>query len=223
MAKTEAQKRANENYRKKHLDYITIQTKKEDRIRDLVHLATHKMNCSSNEYMINAVKNKLNMDGITIDMLSDKPIKPVVIEKRTKPISQPKQHMVYLVTSAYLDDEDKINMQNGTALVFEEYVAVLSTLNMAKTYIQNKLKKKAHPEDWQFTIYGRYFEASTKLEATNKYREMALEAVKKEDESWNNDTDEYGSIEIAYFIYTLDKYRKPDYVEVIRGDKDNTN
>ena len=213
MARTEAQKRADLKSRKKIYEVISFLSRKEWKINDLLKYAAIKKNISKTQYIVGSIKTQLSKDNITIDMLSETKIAPPEQPK------QPKQYMVYLVTSTYVTAEEREEIEAGTMFVWEEYVSVFSTLAMAKKYIQDKFAKKPHPEDWYFTIYGRYFDAFTKLEATNKYREIVLEAVKKENDCWSDDSDDNDSVEVHYFLDTLKEYREPDYVEVVKYEQ----
>ena len=198
VGRTEAQKRADTKSRKKIYDQITMVDRKEKNLKELLEVASKKTGFSKNEYMVKAVYAQLARDGITIDMLPDdsQPVTPVV------EVKQPKQYLVYMITSWMVDEED-----------FQEYVSTFGTIGSAKTYIKNKYSKKPYPNEWFFTIYGRMIEADTKLEATNKYRQMTMEAVKEEQSNWMNPDGYYD------FLHILEeKYGEPESVEVVKYD-----
>lgn len=211
MPRSEAQKKADKKYWKKIMTTISIVTKREERIGELVGLASEKTNISKNTYMISAIKSQLSHDGITIDMLPE-------TEKYTPPleVKQPKKILVYIVTEL-LEYEDEFEGEPATFVDDVSYVSSFGTVNAAKTYITKKFDVKAHPEEWTYTIYGRYIEANTKLEATNKYRDMTKEAIAEAERIQNDeDADEYPD-----FLNILDrKYGEPDYVEVVKYEKE---
>ena len=208
---SEARLKAIAKYQKKTYDLISISSKKSDRLRELVGLASEKTNLSKNEYMLNAIHTQLSHDGITIDMLPE-------TEKYTPPleVKQPKKILVYIITEL-LEYEDEFEGEVATFVDDVSYVSSFGTVNAAKTYIVKKFSAKAHPEDWTYTIYGRYIEANTKLEATNKYRDMTKEAIAEAERIQNDeDADEYPD-----FLNILDReYGKPDYVEVVKYEKE---
>ena len=195
---SEAKLRANAKYNKKIYESIGVRSRKENRIGDLLDLASKKTNKTKSVYVIDAIQSQLARDGITIDMLPDasQPVTPVV------EVKQPKQYLVYMITSWMVNEED-----------FQEYVSTFGTLGSAKTYIKNKYSKKPYPNEWFFTIYGRMIEADTKLEATNKYRQMTMEAVKEEQNNWMNPDGYYD------FLHILEeKYGEPESVEIVKYD-----
>ena len=207
MPRSEAQKRADDNYRKKHLDYLTVRTKKEDRIRELINYASRIKHMSSNVYIIKSIQSQLKSDGITIDILSE----PIKQQEEPK---QPKQYMIYLITSWTASPEEYKQKALGKLPSLEDYVTTMQTLANAKTYISKKYPKKAHPEDWYFTIYGRYFEASNKLEANEKHKQLIEAAMMEQDKSMkNDDPDEWGWV---LWLDALNEMHKPDYVEVVK-------
>ena len=181
MGVTEARKRANAKYQKKAYDTISFISRRENKLRELLDIASKKVGASKTQYIIDAIQSQLARDGITIDMLPDasQPVTPVV------EVKQPKQYLVYMITSWMVNEED-----------FQEYVSTFGTIGSAKTYIKNKYSKKPYPNEWFFTIYGRMIEADTKLEATNKYRQMTMEAVKEEQNNWMNPDGYYDFLHI---------------------------
>ena len=204
MKLTDARKRANKKYYSKTYEKISFDSRKELRLRELLNLAALKLKTSIAQYAINAIQIQLAKDEITIDML-DQPIK-----QQESKVNKFKQYMIYMVTSWNATPEEYEEIQNGTAFTFEEYVSTFQTLNLSKNYIKRKYDKKAHPEDWYFTIYGRYIEADSKADALDKYRKMAQDAIKEENENFGN---EDGWLD---FLGILNKYREPDYVEVVK-------
>ena len=198
---SEARIRANAKYNKKAYDPITIQSKKDDRIRELVSLASKRTGISKNVYMIQAIQSQLTRDGITIDMLP--PTEKFVPKPEPK---QPKQYIIYMITEQYnhIDDE-------------ETYIATFPTLNMAEKYAKNKFEKKAHQNDWLYTIYGRSIEGDNKLDACNKLKAMIREELKYDEEHGiRND----GS-ELTY-VDRLNERAPADYIDVILYDGEYT-
>ena len=201
VGKSEAKKRADEKYRKQYLDYITIRTRKDDRTRELINMASEKLGVSSNVYVIDAINHRLSSDGVTIDMLP--PTEKFVPKPEPK---QPKQYIIYMITEQYnhIDDE-------------ETYIATFPTLNMAEKYAKNKFEKKAHPNDWSYTIYGRSVEGDNKLDACNKLKAMIREELKYDEEHGiRND----GS-ELTY-VDRLNERAPADYIDVILYDGEYT-
>lgn len=206
MKLTDARKRANKKYYSKTYEKISFDSRKELRLRELLNLAALKLKTSIAQYAINAIQVQLAKDKITIDML-DKPI--VQSESET---NKPKQYMIYMVTSWNATPDEYVAIQNNQQFAMEDYVSVFQTLNLAKNYIKRKYTKKAYPENWYFTIYGRYIEADNKAEALDTYRKMAQDAVKEENDNFGN---EDGWLD---FLGILNQYRESDYVEVVKYD-----
>lgn len=201
VGKSEAKKRADEKYRKQYLDYITIRTRKDDRTRELINMASEKLGVSSNVYIIDAINHRLSSDGITIDMLP--PTEKFVPKLEPK---QPRQYIIYMITEQYnhIDDE-------------ETYIATFPTLNMAEKYAKNKFEKKAHPNDWLYNIYGRSVKGDNKLDACNKLKAMIREELKYDEEHGiRND----GS-ELTY-VDRLNERAPVDYIDVILYDGEYT-
>lgn len=69
MPQTEAQKRANMKYAKKAYIKVSFDSRREDRLNDLVKLAADKHGISKAEYISGAIQARLELDGITIDQL----------------------------------------------------------------------------------------------------------------------------------------------------------
>ena len=170
MKMSKSKYEANRRYDKKTYDMFGFRIRKEERLGELMSLGAKKNNKSRTNYMIDAIRSQLTRDEITIDMLPEntKLVIPVELKPRDKKIC-----MVYLVTSFYLGKE---------LYSSEKYVTVLESLEMARKYANNKLDKKAYPEDWVFTIYGKNFEVKNKAEARVKLRQMAKDAEERLDE-----------------------------------------
>lgn len=211
VGRSEAKKRADLKSRKKIYDQITLVDRKENRLRELLGIASSQTNLSKNEYMINAVYTQLSRDGITIDMLPTD-------GKYTAPakINEAKQYEIYLVTEWMLEDDFTYQTYfDHPEWFFEYYVSVFQTVKAAKDYIRNKFKRKAHPEQWGYTIYGRSFEANTKRDAYDAYREMVKEAIAEADEmlAVADDGDE-----VKDFLQILNEKQEPDLVEPVTYD-----
>lgn len=170
MKMSKSKYEANRRYDKKTYDMFGFRIRKEERLGELMSLGAKKNNKSRTNYMIDAIRSQLARDEITIDMLPENT--KLVIPVEPKPRDK-KTCMVYLVTSFYLGKESYNS---------EKYVTVLESLEMARKYANNKLDKKAYPEDWVFTIYGKNFEVKNKVEARVKFRQMAKDAEERLDE-----------------------------------------
>lgn len=206
VGRSEAQKRADKKSAKKIYNMLTVHVRKDSLLKELIDMASKILNISKNDYMVTAIQQKLQSDGITPDLLNQ-PYTPPAPESK-----QPKRYMIYMVTTWDATPKKYEEVLAGNGFVFEEYVSVFQTLAMAKKYIADKYAKKPYPEQWYFTIYGREIEAENKLEAANKYRQMTKDAIAEE----NNGLDsEEGTEE---FTVLLNKYRKPDYVEIVKYD-----
>ena len=190
---------SNRKWDKENYDQILVRFPKGT--RELIKLTNTS---SINGYIKDAVYDKLNNDGIKYSMLGEQ------VAQKQEVSQQPKQYMIYMVTSWNATPEEYKAIQCGAELAFEEYVSTFQTLIMAKNYIKRKYTKKAHPEEWYYTIYGRYIEADNKLDALDKYRKMAQDAVKEENDGVGNEDGWYD------FLTILNRYRKPDYVEVVK-------
>ena len=210
--RTEAQKRADEKYRKNKLDYITFVAKKTDRLRDLIKLAADGNKISSNAYMICAIKNQLALDGINTSMLQST---PTMADEEPK-IKEAKQRMCYMVTSFYAEPEEFKKAKNRFYFD-EEYRTVVGTVSAAKDYIKTRFSKKAYPENYHYVIYGRSIESYSKLEAINKYKEIARKAVEDSNREIDRvlEAEEDDTIRIKTFIGFVNDFKKPDYVEVV--------
>lgn len=199
---SEARLRATAKYNSKTYEKVSFDSRKEYRLTELVNYAAKKKGVSKAQYIENAIQSQLAHDGITIDML------PTDIEYTPQlEAPAPKRYLVYMVTEKFLDESDE-----EFDFIFnpEEYVSIFQTLKAAKDYIANKFKRKAHPEQWAYTIYGRSFETKNKRDAYDAYRQMAYDA--------NSIVD--GPLEdgdmIPDFIQLMEEKQKPEYVEVVK-------
>ncbi len=61
--------RANNKYNAKAYDLVQGRALKSDRMLEMIEKAAQMTNTSKSSYVVNAVKNQLAADGITIDML----------------------------------------------------------------------------------------------------------------------------------------------------------
>ena len=204
MGRTEAQKKADRKSQKKIYDIISFPSRRENMLREQISYASNKRHISKTQYIINAIQTQLSVDEVTLDSL-DKPIANTFKEPELS-----KQYMIYMVTSWNATPDEYIAIQNNQQFAMEDYVSVFQALNLAKNYIKRKYTKKAYPENWYFTIYGRYIEADNKTEALDTYRQMAQDAVKEENDNFGN---EDGWLD---FLGILNKYRMPDYLEVVK-------
>ena len=209
MARTEAQKRADKKSRRKIYDMLSFQVRRELRLRDLLNYAAEKFKTSLAQYATSAIQDKLTHDGITLDILP--PDTKFIPEPETK---QSKQYMIYLVTSWTASPEEYKQKALGKLPLLEDYVSTFQTLTNAKAYISKKYPKKAHPEDWYFTIYGRYFEAYTKLEAYEKHKQLIESAMNEQDKSMEDDSDGLGGW--TFWLDAMNQMHKPDYVEIVK-------
>ena len=66
---TDARIKANNRYNAKTYDQLRCNYRKEERLNELVELAAEKHNISKAEYMLTAIRFKLESDGVTIDQL----------------------------------------------------------------------------------------------------------------------------------------------------------
>ena len=195
-------------YQKEHYNTLSLRFKKEDDVLLLLDYASKTLGITKGDYVRDALMTQFRHDGITIDMLpADSKYTPPVPESK-----QPKRYMIYMVTTWDATPEEYEEVLAGNGFVFEEYVSVFQTLAMAKKYIANKYTKKPYPEQWYFTIYGREIEAENKLEAANKYRQMTKDAIAEENEGL------YSEEGTEDFTELLNKYRKPDYMEIVKYD-----
>ena len=72
MPVSDAQKRANAKHDKNHFEYQTLKLKRSDRLPELIAIAIAiARGCakSKNAYMIDAIKSRLEADGIKIEDL----------------------------------------------------------------------------------------------------------------------------------------------------------
>lgn len=69
MPVSDAKKRANAKYDAKTYDQIKFRTRKEERLNDMIDLAAKKLGTSKADYIVTAVKNRLESDGIKIEDL----------------------------------------------------------------------------------------------------------------------------------------------------------
>ena len=195
-------------YQKEHYNTLSLRFKKEDDVLLLLDYASKTLGITKGDYVRDALMTRFKHDGITIDMLpTNSKYAPPAPESK-----QPKRYMIYMVTTWDATPEEYEEVLTGNGFVFEEYVSVFQTLAMAKKYIANKYTKKPYPDQWYFTIYGREIEAESKLEAANKYRQMTKDAIAEENEGL------YSEEGTEDFTELLNKYRKPDYVEIVKYD-----
>ena len=156
------------NYLKQHYDSVLLKFRKDENILPLLELASKQTKVSKTNYIKLALEDRFNRDGITIDMLDDNcRIKSTRQKRKTKSLK-----LVYLLTSTYLCTGE------------EKYLSVFGTINSAKIYIKQAISTKPYPSQWMFTLYGRKFEAQTKREAENMYREKAKDAINNFEYCW---------------------------------------
>ena len=196
VGRSEAQKRADLKSRKKIYDQITMVDRKENRLKELLEVASTKTGLSKNEYMVKSVYTQLTNDGITIDML---PSDGKYVAPQPEP-KEPKRYMIYMITECYaiFDEMD---------LSGEKYIATFPTLNAAEKYARNKFDKKAYPIDWRYTIWGRYIEGNNKLEACNTLKAIIRKEL-EEDRVNGIGNDEYNYLERINEEYPIDYYDK---------------
>lgn len=169
-------------YQKDHYNTLSIRYKKEDSVLLLLDYASKTLGITKGDYVRDALMGQFERDGITIDMLPE--FGKYIPQPEPK---QPKQHMIYLVTSLYIPEE---------RYKAEEYVSIFQTLKNARAYATKKLSNKAYPDDWRFAIYGKNIEAMTKMEAEKLFRDMVEKARYGfipddiEDAEWIDDDDD---------------------------------
>lgn len=201
VGRTEAQKRASVKWAKINNERISILFRKEERIKELIALASEKANTTKNNYMKNAIQSQLVHDGITIDMLpADSKYTPPQPEPK-----QPKRYMIYMITENWLQRDSMV----------ESFVTSFPTLNMARKYVQDKFNKKAYPEDWLYAIRGRYIEADNKANALLKMREIIKEALNKYDEAPRFGD---GKQSTAFYVDYISRLNPTAYCEHITYD-----
>ena len=61
--------KANNKYNAKTYDQLRCNYRKTERLNELVEYAAQQRNTSKAEYILNAVRDRLTKDGITLDML----------------------------------------------------------------------------------------------------------------------------------------------------------
>lgn len=66
---TAAQNRATQKYHAEHMEIVTFRTQKSERFNDLVSAAAKQSGQSKAQYMHDAIKTRLDDDGITLDSL----------------------------------------------------------------------------------------------------------------------------------------------------------
>lgn len=198
MALSKKKYQTNKKFNDKTYDHIGFAVRKEEKLKELITFAANKSNQTISVYIIEAIKLRLISDGVSIDMLPSD-IKHTIIDPEPK---QPKQYIIYMITEQYdrIDDEEK-------------YIATFPTLNMAEKYAKNKFEKKAHPNKWSYTIYGRSVEEDNKSDACNKLKAMIREELKYDKEHGIRDD---GS-ELTY-VDRLNERAPADYTNVILYD-----
>lgn len=155
VGRTEAQKRADKKSAKKIYTMLTVHTRKDSLLKELIDMASVKLGVSKNDYMVTAIQQKLQSDGITSDLL-DQPCIPPAPEPK-----QPRRYMIYIITERFsLDDDDAP----------EKYIAMFPTLKAAEKYAKAKFERKPYPADWTYTIYGRYMEGDNQRDAWDKLK-----------------------------------------------------
>ena len=158
VGRTEAQKRADKKSAKKIYNMMTVHIRKDSLLKELIDIASKKLNISKNDYMVTAIQQKLHSDGITPDLLNQHYTPPTPEPK------QPKHYMIYMITERFfLDDPDSP----------EKYIAIFPTLKAAEKYVNGKLDRKAYPADWTYTISGRYMEGDNQRDAWDKLKVIA--------------------------------------------------
>lgn len=201
VGRTEAQKRASVKWAKINNERISILFRKEERIKELIALASEKANTTKNNYMKNAIQSQLVHDGITIDMLpADAKYTPPQPEPK-----QPKRYMIFMITENWLQRNNMV----------ESFITSFPTLNMARKYVQDKFNKKAYPEDWLYAIRGRYIEADNKANALLKMREIIKDALDKYDEAPRFGD---GKQSTAFYVYYISRLNPTVYCEHITCD-----
>lgn len=200
---------SNKKFNDKTYEQLGFRSRKEERLDELIAIGADKKNVSKSSYMIDAIKTQLSHDGITIDMLPQDTRYTPQLEAKT-----PKRYLVYMVTEKFLDESDPNSPEDEFEFDFifnpEEYVSVFQTLKAARDYIANKFKRKAHPEQWAYTIYGRSFETKNKRDAYDAYRQMAYDT-----NNIVNGPSEDGDM-VFDFVQVMEEKQKPEYVEVVR-------
>ena len=189
---------ANIKYQKDTYESICVRSRKENRLSDLLELASNKMEISKAQYVLNAIYSQLDRDGITISML------PKLKSIPQKEARQPKQYMVYMLTNEYVSPDDISVDEDGNESYWrqEEFASVFSTLEAAKKYAISKLSKKPYRENWHYTIFGKYYKAMNKTEAVKMFREQ----IKRDFDST--------------FFEDAMAIIKPDYEEIVRYQED---
>ena len=171
-----------------------------ERLLELIVLGAKKANQTVSMYIENAVLQKLNDDGITIDMLP-------TVTKYVPLKTEPKRYMIYMITETYL---------GCPGIVDNKYIATFTTLNAAEKYARNKLEKKEYTRDWCYTIYGRYVEGEHQIEASKKLRAMIKEELAIDIANGVKDgVPKYGE---TTYIDRLNKYSYPEYINTICDD-----
>lgn len=203
---SEAKKRTNRKSKKKIYELISFSSRREYRLSELITYAANKVKISKAQYIFNALQERFAKDNVTLDVLSQ----PL---PSSNSIKQPKQYMIYLITTWIATPQEYAKAARGEFFIIEDYVSTFQTLSNAKTYIFKKYPKKAHPEDWYFTIYGRNIEAYNKLEAYEKHKQLIKSAMEEQDKSMEDDSDGLGWF---YWLSILNGMHKPDYVEIIQ-------
>ena len=67
--RTDAQRRAQNKYKAKSYDQINYRVPKEERLKQRINIASHLTGVSSTQYVLDAVRAKLESDGVTLESL----------------------------------------------------------------------------------------------------------------------------------------------------------
>lgn len=67
--RTDAQRRAQNKYKAKSYDQINYRVPKEERLKQRIHIASRLTGVSSAQYVLDAVRAKLESDGVTLESL----------------------------------------------------------------------------------------------------------------------------------------------------------
>ncbi len=67
--RTDAQRRAQNKYKAKSYDQINYRVPKEERLKQRINIASRLTGVSSAQYVLDAVRAKLESDGVTLESL----------------------------------------------------------------------------------------------------------------------------------------------------------